>query len=70
MLSNVNLLFVFNEKCFLKINVAPLTAIIWALMRENLSSGVCEQQRLRPAFASAQSDQHLCYSLIGDLPEA
>ena len=25
----------------------------------------CKQQRRRPAWASAQSDQHLCYSLIG-----
>ena len=38
---------------------------IWALMQENLSSGVCEQHRRRPACASAQSDQHLCYSLFG-----
>ena len=38
---------------------------IWASTRENLSSGVCEQQRHRPACASAQSDQRLCYSLIG-----
>ena len=29
-------------------------------MRENLSSGVCEQHRRRPACASAQSDQRLC----------
>ena len=36
---------------------------IWASSRENLSSGVCEQQRRRPACASAQSDQCLCYSL-------
>ena len=28
--------------------------------------GVCEQQRCRPACASAQSDQHLCYSLSGE----
>ena len=27
--------------------------------------GVCEQQRCRPACTSAQSDQHLCYSLNG-----
>ena len=27
--------------------------------------GVCEQQRRRPACAPSQSDQHLCYSLIG-----
>ena len=27
--------------------------------------GVCEQQRPRPACASAQTDQHLCYSPFG-----
>ena len=37
----------------------------WASPRENLSSVVCEQQRRRPACAYAQSDQRLCYSLIG-----
>ena len=37
---------------------------IWASARENLSSEVCEQQRRRPACASAQTDQSLCYSLI------
>ena len=36
---------------------------IWASTRENLSSRVCEQHRRRPACASAQSDQRLCYSL-------
>ena len=38
--------------------------IKWASSRENLSVGVWEQQRRRPACASAQSDQRLCYSLI------
>ena len=38
----------------------------WASRRENLYSGVCEQQRRRPVCASAQSDQRLCYSLIGN----
>ena len=38
--------------------------IIWALTRENLSSGVCEQQRHRPACASAQSDQRLCFRFL------
>ena len=33
--------------------------------RENLSSGIGEQQRHRPVCASAQSAQHLCYSLFG-----
>ena len=43
----------------------PLRCIIWAATWENLSSGVCEQHRRRPACASAQSDQRLCYSLFG-----
>ena len=38
---------------------------IWASTRENQSSVVWEQQRRRPACASAQSDQRLCYSLFG-----
>ena len=38
--------------------------IIWASSRENLSSGAGEQQMRRPACASAQSDQRLCYSLF------
>ena len=42
-----------------------VVAHIWASSRENLSSEVCEQQRRRPACAAAQSDQRLCYSLIG-----
>ena len=41
-----------------------LKRIIWASTRENLSSVVCEQHRRRPACASAQSDQRLCYSLF------
>ena len=32
--------------------------------REKLSSGVCEQQRCRPACPTVQSDKRLCYSLI------
>ena len=36
----------------------------WTSLRENLSSGVCEQHRCRPACASAQSDQRLCYSFF------
>ena len=48
-----------------KNNIRILTIYIWASSRENLSSVLCEQQRHRPACASAQSDQRLCYSLIG-----
>ena len=32
---------------------------------KNLSLGVCEQHRPRPACASTQSDQRLCYSHFG-----
>ena len=42
-----------------------LIAKKWALSRVTLFSGVCEQQRRRPACASAQSDQRLCNSLSG-----
>ena len=42
-----------------------MTDNTWAATRQNLSSGVCEQHWRRPACAYAQSDQHLCYSLIG-----
>ena len=45
--------------------------MIWASTRENLTSGGgggggggCEQHQRRPACASAQSDQRLCYSLF------
>ena len=40
----------------------------WHYMGRNTRKpvfGVCEQHRHRPACASAQSDQHLCYSLFG-----
>ena len=33
----------------------------WASAQESLSSEVCEQHGRRPACASAQSDQRLCY---------
>ena len=38
---------------------------IWAWMGEKLPSGVCEQQWCIPDCTSAQTDLHLCYSLIG-----
>ena len=38
---------------------------VWTSSRENLSSGVCGQHRCRPACASQQSDQRLCYWLFG-----
>ena len=36
----------------------------WASTWENLSSGVWEQQRCRPACASPQAAQRLCYSFF------
>ena len=43
----------------------PCLILLWASTQENHSSVVCEQQRGRPAFPSAQTDQRLCYSLFG-----
>ena len=37
----------------------------WVSIRENLSYGVCKEHRRRPACASVQSDQCLCYWLFG-----
>ena len=44
----VSPLSVFN---FLLVITVQIDKIIWASVRENLSSGVCEQQRRRPACA-------------------
>ena len=65
----VNIRFCDILGCFHYILNAPRTMnnlkVIWASTRENLSSGVCKQQRRRPACASAHSDQRLCYLLFG-----
>ena len=37
--------------------------IIWASAWDFQQCGMCDQQRLRPACAYAQSDQSLCKSL-------
>ena len=42
-----------------------ISSVKWASSWENLSLGVCEQHRRRPACASAQSYQHLCFSFFG-----
>ena len=36
---------------------------LWEMTQENLSLGVFEQHRCRPACPSSHSDQHLYYSL-------
>ena len=46
-------------------SIVPSLNIIWASLPDNLSSRIWEQHRRRPACASAQSDQHLCYSHLG-----
>ena len=51
------------SEIFVKPTIQTRSHHIWALMQENLSLGVCKQQRRRPASASAQPDQHLCYLL-------
>ena len=53
----------FFPRCFIihKMNLFSCITTLCATTRGNLSSGVCEQQRGRPACASAPSDQHLCY---------
>ena len=61
---SVPLLLAFNKIRFF-LQRGPLCYSTWALTRENLSSGVCEQQRRKSACTSAQSDQHFCNSLIG-----
>ena len=38
--------------------------LIWTRSCKNVSYAICEQQRCRSACASAQSDQHLCCSLL------
>ena len=49
----------------LSVNNIIIIDNFWASTRENLSSGVCEQQRHGPACAYAQSDQRICCSLNG-----
>ena len=53
------------SKCQMVGNLITRLIIIWDSSRENLSSGGCEQHGRRPACASAQSNQRLCYSLFG-----
>ena len=62
----VALHFVKDEKTRfgLALECGNIEVTIWALSRENLSSEVCKQQRHRPACASAQSDQLLCWGFF------
>ena len=49
---------------FLQVSFSNVPALPGIVLRENLSSEVCEQQGCRPACASLQSDQRLCYSAL------
>ena len=53
-------------KLGLRMRIALLlkSRFYWSLHSRNLSSGVCEQPRCRPACASAQSNQCICQSLL------
>ena len=42
-----------------------MVLLIWTAAWQNQQSGMCAQQRLRSAWASAQSDQSLCCALYG-----
>ena len=53
------------EKTSKKIySLAIMNGCMWAGPWENVSYIICKQQRRRSACASAQSDQHLCCSLL------
>ena len=52
-----------NSKKFMAIYQVNYMMVLNA--RETLSSEGCEPHMRRPAWASTQSDQRLCYSLIG-----
>ena len=60
-LGKLFLTIIFSKRIYI---VSTLNNI-WALSRVKLSSGVCKQHKCRPASASTQSDQCLCYSLFG-----
>ena len=38
----------------------------WALDARKIAFGVCDQHWCRPACASAQTDQPICYSIFGN----
>ena len=61
-------LFILLYNIYVLISSKKVTSLkantIWARSCENVSYAICEQQRRRSACASAQSDQHLCCSLL------
>ena len=59
----------FKNKLMIDIWMIIFSINIWLshVMRKPVLS-ICEQQRCRSACASAQSDQHLCCSLLSIIP--
>ena len=58
----IHILYV-TEVAVLLNNPIEFYYIIWAVAWDFPHCGMCDQQRLRPACAYAQSDQNLCLSL-------
>ena len=58
-LVNLNLTSLFQKNCRLPIGVFKIK--LWAGTWQNKQGYMCTQQRLRSAWASAQSDQSLCW---------
>ena len=60
-------MWVYKERVFIRmfkvIGMFGLSSI-WASTQENLSLGVCKQQRRRTACASMQTDKHIRYSRL------
>ena len=69
---------ILSTMCGYFVDTTPITVLYWSFdnlgldARKPVFGGlsttkvrVCQQQRRRPACAYAQTDQHLCYSLIG-----
>ena len=52
---------ILEHKIF--IILLPINLNMWAATCDFQQCGMCDQQRLRPACAYAQSDQSLCKSL-------
>ena len=60
-LADPHLLFAYCTQYL--IVICLLESIIWAAAWDFQQYGMCDQQRLRPAYAYAQSDQSLCLLL-------
>ena len=64
------MIYMYNEPCqvyCMKIRwkeaLVYIKEVLWAMTWDFQQCGMCDQQRLRPACAYAQTDQSLCWSL-------